>query len=371
MADAFMREVHCLLGLPFDATDTEAVVTVIQDAVAHRRKCVFSTPNLNFLVACLRDEPFRDSVIESDLSIADGMPLVWVARMLGVPIRERVAGSNVFERLRRAEVNRMSVYFFGGPPGAARAACDRLNADSSGMRCVGFESPGFGSVDDVSAGDMIDRVNESGADFVVVALGARKGQEWIVRNRDRLSAPVISHLGAVLNFVAGSVRRAPPWMQRAGLEWVWRIREEPRLVRRYFVDGLSFLRLIATRVFPYWWYQTAVRTSAKDLADARFERAEAGQELEIRLCGAWTLQNLQPLRECLASAALTDMDVSLVMKGVTYVDSAFLGLILLLYGDRKRRGRRLRCIATTQSVRRIYRYACVEFLLGEIGRAVV
>ncbi|MFZ1910389.1 MAG: WecB/TagA/CpsF family glycosyltransferase [Burkholderiales bacterium] len=361
--DAFAREVHCLLGLPFDAVDAAGAAAAIREAATHRRRCVLSTPNLNFLVACLRDEAFRDSVIESDLSIADGMPLVWIARILGIPLPERVAGSSVFERLRREEAGRMSVYFFGGVPGTAETACRRLNADSPGMRCVGFENPGFGSVEDMSSDETIARINASRADFVVVALGARKGQAWIARSRERLSASVISHLGAVLNFVAGTVRRAPPWMQRSGLEWLWRIREEPALWGRYLADGMALLRLVATRVIPHRLFIWRHGPHSSVLAAAAMETSDDGKERLARLRGAWTAGGLAPLREWLAQNVYSRADVRLDMASVSYVDSAFLGLLLLAYGESKRRGGRLNIGPTSKNAARVFRYACAEFLL--------
>ena len=131
------------------------------------------------------------------------------------------------------------MYSFGGPDGVAEAAWRQLRFESKGLTCVGYESPGFGSIDEMSTEGIIQRINTSKADVLVVSLGARKGQAWIERNRRRLDVPVISHLGAVLHFVAGTVKRAPAWMQRIGLEWLWRIRQEPRLWRRYLLDGLG------------------------------------------------------------------------------------------------------------------------------------
>jgi N-acetylglucosaminyldiphosphoundecaprenol N-acetyl-beta-D-mannosaminyltransferase len=129
------------------------------------------------------------------------------------------------------------VYFFGGPAGAAQAAAERVNQRAGRMHCVGWCSPGFVSVDDLSTPTYLDPINRSQADFVVVALGAAKGQAWIMRNQALLDAPVLSHLGAVVNFTAGSIHRAPHWMQRTGLEWCWRIAQEPALWRRYWRDG--------------------------------------------------------------------------------------------------------------------------------------
>ncbi len=363
MANLFERNVHCLLGLPFDAVDMGGAVSRIRDAAMRRQACFFSTPNLNLLVACLTDEHFRDSVIESDLSIADGMPLVWVARLLHVPIRERVAGSGVFENLRGDNRYRLSVYFFGGMKGVAEAACKHLNSSSSGLICVGYDSAGFGSVEELSSDDTVARINVSGADFVVVSLGARKGQAWIARNRDRLAAPVICYLGAVMNFVAGTVKRAPPWAQRYGVEWLWRIKEEPKLWRRYFADGLAFIRLLVTRVLPYWWLLRRHKPVGTEPHRAEVALLDHGAVLKIRLRGVWVEGNLRPLRDCFSRPELAGRDVRVEMEQVTYVDSAFIGLLMLLYGDRKRRGRRFSIGDLNQSVRRLFRYACAEFLL--------
>jgi N-acetylglucosaminyldiphosphoundecaprenol N-acetyl-beta-D-mannosaminyltransferase len=183
------------------------------------------------------------------------MPLIWMSRLLGVPLPERVTGSGLFERLRTDPLPSgeapIKVFFFGGPPGVAEVASRNLNAKPGGLVCVGFETPGFGSVDDMSTPDVLARINASKADFLVVALGAVKGQAWIQRNRAQLSVPVISHLGAVVNFVAGTVSRAPSWIQKTGLEWLWRIKEEPTLWRRYWHDGTALIKLLFGQLLPH------------------------------------------------------------------------------------------------------------------------
>jgi N-acetylglucosaminyldiphosphoundecaprenol N-acetyl-beta-D-mannosaminyltransferase len=363
VANPFDRNVHCLLGLPFDGLDMSGAVSRIRDAALRRQSCVVSTPNLNFLVASLTDVQFRDSVLESDLSIADGMPLVWAARLLQVPIPERIAGSDVVEELWGDNRNKFSVYFFGGSEGVAEAACKRLNSGSSGMRCVGHDSAGFGSVAELSSDETVARINASGADFVFVSLGARKGQAWIAHNRDRLAAPVVCYLGAVVNFVAGTVRRAPPWAQRYGLEWLWRIKEEPILWRRYFADGMTFLRLIVTRVIPYWWLLRRHRRGKTEPHIGEVRLLDDGTGVNIRLGGVWVQGNLGLLQDFFCRPEHVARDVRVEMEQVNYVDSAFIGLLMLLYGDRKRRGKRLSIVNVNQGVRRIFRYACAEFLL--------
>jgi len=354
------RDVYCLLGLPFDAIDMASAVERVRGAVARREPCFISTPNLNFLIGSRTDSGFRDSVIGSDLSIADGMPLVWAARLLGIPIRERVAGSGLFEQLKVAPIK---VYFFGGRDGVAEAAARALNAQSSAMVCVGHESPGFGSVEELSNDESIARINASGADLLVVSLGAKKGQAWIERNRRRISVPAVSHLGAVLNFTAGTVQRAPHWMQRAGLEWLWRIKEEPALWRRYVADGAGFLRLLFTRLVPFAWWIRRRRPTREALEAATLEAREQRRTV-IVLRGAWTQENLDPLRRCLATASAAKKDIRIDLADVTYLDSSFLGLLLVLYGLQKQNGKRLVCSPVSSDVRRVFEYGCSEFLLA-------
>jgi len=248
------RTLHWILGLPFDAITMQEAAARVRAAAKNRTPLFISTPNLNFLIASQKDIEFRNSVIHSDLSLADGMPIIWLAKLLKMPIRERVAGSSLFEALRyqplTAGEEPLKVYFFGGPDGVAQRACAAINQDSSSIVCCGSMSPGFGSLEDMSTPEILQQINASQPDFVVVSLGAKKGQAWIERNRSQITAPVISHLGAVVNFVAGNVQRAPVWVQRVGMEWVWRVREEPALWRRYFKDGLSLLMIIVIQIIP-------------------------------------------------------------------------------------------------------------------------
>lgn len=360
----FSRRVHCLLGLPFDSVDTDGALRRLRQAAADRTRCFLSTPNLNFLIASQCDAAFRDSVIGSDLSVADGMPLVWLARLLGIPLPERVAGSTLFEALHADTAHPLNVYFFGGPEGVAAEACRRLNKEGKGLRCAGFHYPGMGSVEAMSSDDVIAEINASGADFLVVALGARKGQEWIMRNRSRLDVPVVSHLGAVVNFVAGTVSRAPRWMQQSGLEWLWRIREEPGLWHRYFSDGLALLRLLVTRVLPHAWYLRRHRQLRNALPDGTFSREIVGETLYLQLRGVWTEHNLDALRRVFALGTTAGYDFRLDLGDVYYVDSAFIGLLMLLRGHQSGCARQLAIMDAHGDVARVFGWCGAGFLLA-------
>jgi N-acetylglucosaminyldiphosphoundecaprenol N-acetyl-beta-D-mannosaminyltransferase len=337
------RAVYDIVGLPFDAINLEQAVDKVVESLAVQVPLFISTPNLNFLVAAQSDRAFRQSVRDSDLSLADGMPIVWLARLLGVPIRQRVAGSDLFEALCVQTRRTVKVFFFGGPDGIAQKASERVNALAQdrekrgltpGVRCVGFESPGFGSLDDMSRPDIIDRINGSGADFVVVALGARNGQAWIQRNRGQLSAPVISHLGAVVNMAAGTIERAPKWLRVIGLEWIWRIKEEPFLWKRYGSDGLAMTRLMLTYVIPQIWRRLYYRGSpgqSPTMATHEIQPVAGGSRLVLK--GIWSSGSLDELRHAIVGCTTPGGTVRVDTREATYLDAAVRGLLGILPSD--------------------------------------
>ena len=342
------RNVFCLLGLPIDIVTMREAVGAIRAAVRERRRLFVSTPNLNFLIACQTDDAFRQSVIESDLSVADGMPLVWMSRMLGIPVAERVTGSGIFECLRGESPPPgdapIRVFIFGGPPGAAQAAGARINAASPGLQCVGFETPGFGSVADMSGDDLIMRIEQSGADFLLVALSAQKAQAWIMHNRHRVSVPVICNMGAVVNFEAGIVRRA-------GFEWLWRIKEEPMLWRRYWRDGKACLRLAILQLLPYMVWLRLHRPTDREQPVIQYQHDAQGSH--VRIIGAVPDKMPLALRESIDRAVARRGDLTLDLAAVTYLGPRFAGEILTLEPAFAARGCTLRLVGLTPRLRRL------------------
>ena len=361
----FFRNVHCVMGLPIDAMTMDEAVHLLQQARITREKCFFSTPNLNFVMASQKQAHFRESICMSNLSLADGMPLVWVAKLLNIPIRERVSGSDLFDRLRRQTESLWRVFFFGGPKGVGQTACLAIGDQSVGVLPTGYIYPGFVNTDEMCREDLLQCINQSEPDMVVVSLGAAKGQDWICRNHDSIDAPVIGHLGAVINFVAGNIKRAPLWMQRSGLEWVWRAKEESSLIKRYLADGLSFLRVLATRVLPLAWHQATRKPKQADLHTASAEFQRQGSVNVIRLVGAWNISNLTPVRNIFTRAEQGYGDVVLNMVEVRSIDSAFVGLLLLLEQSLATRHLSLRLMATPKTIRRYLQLSSVSHLVVE------
>lgn len=350
----FYRNVYCLAGLPFDAVSLDQAERQVRSTMADKRRCFLSTPNLNFLVASQTDRAFRDSVIQSDLVVADGMPIVWLSKLLCIPIRERVAGSDLFDALRLpGHAQQVKVFFFGGTEGVADLACNVINEECGGVKCVGSIYPGHGSVSDMSMPTFIQRINNSQADFLVVALGARKGQEWILHNLHHLHVPLVSHLGAVVNFVAGRIQRAPNVVRTGGFEWLWRIKEEPSLWRRYYCDGIGLAKIVVSMVLPLMARRFVDKFSFGKVSPATIQFNEDADVYYLVLEGGWNASNIEPLRNVFTKIANgVPRDICLNLSHVTDIDSAFVGLLLLLKGYQNESHRAFRIEGISRRVSR-------------------
>ncbi|WP_085317943.1 WecB/TagA/CpsF family glycosyltransferase [Derxia lacustris] len=351
----FSRPVLCVLGLPFDIVDLAGAEQVMRSAIADRRRMFLSTPNINFLIACQTDAAFRESVIDSDLSVADGMPIIWLSRLVGTPLPERVAGSTLFERLCGDAARPVSVYLFGGPDGIAAKAAAAMSARCPGGRCVGARSPGFGTVAQMSPPEVLAEINASKADFLLVALGAKKGQEWIVRNLAALDAPAISHLGAVINFLAGTVSRAPLLAQKLGLEWIWRIKEEPKLWQRYWKDGVALLGMLTRFALPLALAQRRRGAAVPATLDVRGRRLTLG--------GDWSATEAPKLGAAFTLLAAAPGPVEIDLSGVRWIDGHAIGKLLLLRAHQKRAGQPLN-ITARGPARRLIELHAAGYLLA-------
>ena len=182
----------------------------------------------------------------------------------------------------------MRVFFFGVNrvwPGWRTSGS--APAGSAGMDSVRFLNPGFGSVEQKGSDAIIGAINAAEPDFLMIALGATKGQAWIQQNRQRLNARVISYLEVVVNFSAGNIRRSPAWLQQLGLEWLWRIKEEPLLWRRYLGDGLAFLGLVVQEVLPLWLYRSWRRPAQAPFRQAGVQVRRSRAGTRVSLSGVW------------------------------------------------------------------------------------
>lgn len=232
-----------VLGTRISALDRDRAVGLFARHVAAGRRGYVSVCTVNDVVEGVRDPAYRRALAGSWLATADGMPLVWWGRRVGAPV-ERVYGPDTLRQVlvdpRHRETRH---FFFGGADEAITArfveAARALNPD---LRVAGSMTPPFGDPGPERTAEIVETINRSGADIVWVGLGAPAQVFWMERHRPLLEASLLVGVGAAFDFVAGVKREAPPWMQRAGLQWFWRLVREPRrLWRRYLVYNSLFL----------------------------------------------------------------------------------------------------------------------------------
>ena len=352
--DDFDRDVYCIGGLPFDAIDMSKTISRLRDAKHAKKSCFLTTPNLNFLGLSQHDPDFRNSVLYSDIVIADGAPIVWIAKLLGIPIRERVAGSSLFESLSKEWRRKLAVYFFGGPTGVAAEASKHINEKSTGLVCVGYYSPGFGTLDEMSDSSIIDNINASNADFLVVALGAKKGQAWIVKNLYKIKTPLVSQLGAVINFEARRLKRAPVRLQKIGLEWAWRIKEEPHLWKRYWADGKFLLRFLTTKVLPLMLWLKFNQKRLKRLSpQSSVVLDTTGVHVKLVISGVLFDPVSQDTRTLLRASCIQNKNVMVDLTEAEYLSFGILGLLLLLKKQLDQQGFQMKIIGLGRSMSKL------------------
>lgn len=240
-------------GASIDAlTLAEAVQRVVEHARARGAPGYVVTPNAQHLTL-LEDSPtFRRAYDASWLCVADGVPLVWASRLLGTPLPGRVNGTDLFEGVcAAAPAAGLRVFFLGGMPGAADAAARVLRERHPGLEIAGTCCPPLGfERDEEESRRVVEAITAAEPHVLVVGLGAPKQELWMYENRARVGVPVSLGIGGSFELVSGMVKRAPRWMQRAGLEWLYRLLREPgRLWKRYAVTNPRFVWIVLRQRF--------------------------------------------------------------------------------------------------------------------------
>jgi N-acetylglucosaminyldiphosphoundecaprenol N-acetyl-beta-D-mannosaminyltransferase len=233
-----------LLGCPLDPLTLAETLSVIEAAVDSRRPVQHSALNAAKLVRMQCDEALRAAVAGSELVTADGQAVVWAARLLGQHIPERVAGIDLFEALLAlAERRAFGVYVLGAREDTLEHAAAEIMRRHPELRLVGTHNGYFKPEQE---GAIVDEIRDAGADLLFVALETPAKETFLARYRDRIGAPFVMGIGGAVDVLAGERRRAPRLLQRVGLEWAFRLAQDPRrLARRYVVGNSKFAWLVA------------------------------------------------------------------------------------------------------------------------------
>lgn len=369
--DDFSRRVYCVLGVPVDDISMPGVVERIHRAASTRDPLFISTPNLNFLMLSQRDAEFRRSLVESEICPADGVGVLLICKLLRIPITSRVAGSDLPAALRALQPpagKGLRMALLGGEPGVGELARSALNAGDTGrLLCVAAIDPGIVTPETIVNPEIVRQVNDTGADFLLVALGAQKGQAWIMANRGELTVPVVSHLGATLNFLAGAVKRAPEGVRKLGLEWLWRIKEEPKLAPRYLSDGFRLLWMLVSRILPLcvWLRRAGANEGAE--GNGAWLDTDHPEYCTVVIAGNVDDERLAPVVEAFRSAVQTGLDIRLDLGRLKYFGMAFAGQILMLEKSLLRQGHSLKIVGAALAVSRALEWCGLGHLKSSGG----
>ncbi len=247
-----------LLGVPLAVTDYARTLDWMDAAVESGERGYVCVAAVHTVMACQEDPALRAAVAGASFTVPDGQPLVWALNALGHELPDRVYGPELMDRAcaRAAETGQRFYLYGGRNHGALAELARRLRLRHPGLRIVGGHCPPFRTLTDAEDDAIAAEINRSGADVVWVGIGVPKQEKWMARMRDRLDAPVLVGVGAAFDFHAGLVPQAPDALQRLGLEWAFRLVQEPRrLWRRYlrynprFVTGFlgQYLRHLRSR----------------------------------------------------------------------------------------------------------------------------
>ena len=240
-----------VLGIPMAITDYAEAMDVMDQMVAERSPGWVVAAAVHVVMVAQKDPLTRKALTDAVITVPDGMPIVWAANMLGEHLPNRVYGPELMRRYCTRSVEQgHRVWLYGGrDQGALVQLALSLRKQHPGIRIVGGYSPPFRALTDEENDTIADQINQARPDVLWVGIGVPKQERWMVQMRDRLEVPVLCGVGAAFDFHAGRVSQAPRWMQERGLEWTYRIAQEPRrLLPRYLHTNPRFLAAFARQL---------------------------------------------------------------------------------------------------------------------------
>lgn len=315
-----------LLGLPFHDMTMEEAVQEAMSCIDTRKPVYFVTPNVDFAAQAYRSEHLRQILFHAKRVLCDGTPLLWASKLLGGTLRERIAGADFLPHLlKECEFHGKSVFFLGDTTHTLSELANTLNGKFPRLKISGLETPPQDNWKKWDNQQIVERIQQSAPDLLVVALGCPKQEEWIAQFHQATQVPLSIGVGSGLSFLAGTQWRAPKLLQKMGLEWLWRLTLEPkRLFSRYLRD-IFFLLWATFRQYR------SLKTSSKKVN--RTHTLNPSQHYFI-------LEWKGKIERATLNTAPTPIDyeqaILLEGSGVTFIDSSGLGLIAKILREAKK-----------------------------------
>ena len=244
-----VRQLVSILTAPIDALTWESALGRISNWASKRESRYVCICNVHSVVTTNQDDDFKNVVAKADMATPDGAPVAWMLKRLGFPTQQRINGPDLMWKYCELAASRgEAIYLYGSMPATLTLLQVRLMAMFKGLNVAGAYSPPFRALTVEEDAAVVEMINASGAGTVWVSLGCPKQEKWMAAHRGRINAVMIG-VGAAFDYHAGTIVRAPKWMQHAGLEWLHRLASEPnRLWKRYLVTNTLFIILAAKQL---------------------------------------------------------------------------------------------------------------------------
>ena len=240
-------EKQALLNTYVNNVDMSETICAIEEMIASKNKSYIVAINVDVVMKIENDSYLKKIVDDADMVLVDGKPLVWISKLHKRPVKAKISGSDLVPELCKvAQKKKYTIFIIGGKDGIAEKAKANLEKKLPDIEIVGVYAPPFGFEKNQ---DELDRINAMISDvlpdLLIACFGCPKQEKWIYENIDKYDAKVTICAGATVDFLAGNVKRAPRWMSDHGLEWFYRLLQEPkRMFKRYLIDDVKILRLV-------------------------------------------------------------------------------------------------------------------------------
>lgn len=346
-----------ILGVPFDNVTTVETIALIKQMVNSRRPHYLATANVDFLVQASRDVELRRILFDAHLVLCDGTPLVWASRLLGNPLPERVAGSDLVPLLLRvAEEEGFRPFFLGATPDSIEKAVENIKRKHPSIQIAGHYSPPFNKLLEMDHEEIRRRILAARPDLLFVGFGCPKQEKWINMHYRSLGVPLSAGIGATIDFLAGKMSRAPKWMQRSGTEWIFRLAQEPRrLLGRYSKD--------------LWHFSWAILAQYRRLTSRRRRRPDRTAGVPVQTGVEYCLiemperldyEAVHSDRSTYEQSITAERPCILDLQRVEFMDSTGVGLLIRMQKRARQAGQQLVLLNPRESTVRALRLMRLE-----------
>lgn len=314
-----------ILGVPIDNLSMDEVIQALEDQILEGGFHQVATANVDFLINSIHDDELHEALCRCDLVLPDGMPLVWASRLMSTGLKERVAGADLVPRLvDLAAARGYRLFLLGAEEECSARAAAWMESQYPGVCVAGRCSPEFKPLDQMDHEDILSKIEAARPDILLVAFGNPKQEKWLAMHRHRLNVPLCIGIGGSLDFLSGKVSRAPKWMQSNGLEWAYRMSQEPaRLANRYLGNALGVVRYLTMQLVT-----TAVQAGRR--STGRVTKERVGACAVFRIEGAFGSSLLSSLETEVCSAILSGTHIVLDLSKTAYLGPDALGTLVHL-----------------------------------------